>query len=625
MTQVRIGATVGLSTGYMIGLLLLHGCTSPDAATKPAGVSGADIYVVSPIKDANRAILPSAAAVPGVLSDTLNVVATPGEYEPASFVVRPERDIERLTFHVTDLKATTGRRIAASAVDLKVVKCWYVASDAEHFNEGVFNRGEFVLTPELLLNDDSLVLVDYERKRNYVRLAYADDYTGERLDPGDPPAPGYYWISNPDHDTGADRIEFPVNDAPTLRPVAIRGGENKQFWVTVHVPDDAAAGVYEGRINLKAGGEAMGGVALRMRVLPFRLAEPKTCYDPNEEFHSSIYYNEICDPVTDTSFLRNPKQVRADLANLYAHGVTNPIVRQWQDFFKLESLGYVMRVRQELGVRTKTMFYRGTPPHTFYELGGAEAVKAQVRKVMDFVKPWGIEEVYFYGIDEALQGKDEGLQRLLSQRPMWEAVHEAGGKAYSAGVRVGHYAGTKSEGGNFELIGDLQDMLVCHGPPSREEAARWHSVGHKVACYANPQSGKEEPERYRRNFGILLWRSNYDAAMTFAYMWLPHSILCWNDFAGPVGGYRAYNMVYPTDDGVIDTVQWEGYREGIDDIRYATTLMQAIAAAKHSKDDAAVALAAEAERYIEQVDLSGDLDGVRVQIIGYILRLKSHG
>ena len=124
--------------------------------------------------------------------------------------------------------------------------------------------------------------------------------------------------------------------------------------------------------------------------------------------------------------------------------------------------------------------------------------------------------------------------------------------------------------------------------------------------------------------GEALRPQTLDGAMNFAYMWLPHSILCWNDYAGPVGGYRAYNMVYPTDDGVIDTVQWEGYREGIDDIRYATILMQAIAKAKSSNESTRQTLAAEEEKYIEVADLTGDLDAVRGQIIDYILKLKGY-
>ena len=31
-------------------------------------------------------------------------------------------------------------------------------------------------------------------------------------------------------------------------------------------------------------------------------------------------------------------------------------------------------------------------------------------------------------------------------------------------------------------------------------------------------------------------------------------------------------MAYPMTDGVIDTIQWEGYREGVNDIRYLATL-----------------------------------------------------
>jgi len=41
-------------------------------------------------------------------------------------------------------------------------------------------------------------------------------------------------------------------------------------------------------------------------------------------------------------------------------------------------------------------------------------------------------------------------------------------------------------------------------------------------------------------------------------------------------------FVYPTVDGVIDTIAWEGYREGIDDLRYLATLRKAIGKAEKS-------------------------------------------
>jgi len=42
-------------------------------------------------------------------------------------------------------------------------------------------------------------------------------------------------------------------------------------------------------------------------------------------------------------------------------------------------------------------------------------------------------------------------------------------------------------------------------------------------------------------------------------------------------------MAYPTVDEVIDTLQWEGYREGVDDTRYLATLLSAIDQAESSK------------------------------------------
>ena len=118
-------------------------------------------------------------------------------------------------------------------------------------------------------------------------------------------------------------------------------------------------------------------------------------------------------------------------------------------------------------------------------------------------------------------------------------------------------------------MGDLQDLLVCYGDLNPEASAAWHSQGHKIFSYANPQSGLEEPETYRRNFGLALAANGYDGGMTYIYY------NGWNDFSGD--RYRQHNFIYPTMDGCIDTVQWEGYREGIDDLRYLGTLQAAIA------------------------------------------------
>jgi len=50
----------------------------------------------------------------------------------------------------------------------------------------------------------------------------------------------------------------------------------------------------------------------------------------------------------------------------------------------------------------------------------------------------------------------------------------------------------------------------------------------------------------------------------------------WNDFDSKdyfYGiAYRDFVFAYPTSNGVIDTIQWEGWREGVDDTRYLASL-----------------------------------------------------
>jgi len=144
-----------------------------------------------------------------------------------------------------------------------------------------------------------------------------------------------------------------------------------------------------------------------------------------------------------------------------------------------------------------------------------------------------------------------------------------------------------------------------------------HALGRKMYNYGAPQCGVEEPETYRRNFGLRLWKLKFDGACDYAYQ---HGFgtSVWDDF--DTNGYRDHNMTYPTIDGVIDTIQWEGWREGVDDVRYLSTLLAAIENAKAAGGKEAVV--SEAETWLKNLDISGDLDAVRAGMIERILKLR---
>ena len=94
-----------------------------------------------------------------------------------------------------------------------------------------------------------------------------------------------------------------------------------------------------------------------------------------------------------------------------------------------------------------------------------------------------------------------------------------------------------------------------------------------------PQPGIERPFIYRFNSGLWIWAHGLDVHCNFAYQYgFGTSRYIWNDF--DYTRYRDHNFVYPTGDGVVNTIQWEGFRDAVDDVRLLTTLEYYVAACK---------------------------------------------
>jgi hypothetical protein len=282
-----------------------------------------------------------------------------------------------------------------------------------------------------------------------------------------------------------------------------------------------------------------------------------------------------------------------------AHDVLYPTCYQGYDERLLRR---TLRLRAEAGLPAGPFFSLGISTGNATDPAQLAAKKAEVRKWLKLIRQYGYTDLYVYGLDEA-RG-----ERLRSQRAAWQAVQEAGGKTFVAG-----YLGT------FEAMGRLLNCLVFAGPPRADEAANWHSVGSRIFSYANPQVGVEEPETYRRNFGLLLWKAGFDGAMDYAYQHAFGHI--WNDFDDP--RYRDHVFAYPTVEGVIDTLAWEGFREAVDDVRYLATLQHAVREADRAgrKPEAVQ----EAKRWLEKLDPTADLDSLRREMIKMILQLREDG
>lgn len=484
------------------------------------------IYPWEPITD--KKVLPETYPIHAYPGDTLTIKACRGEFEPASFILRAHINIPDISISLTDFTSITGKIIGGFNFDLRLVKCWYQSGKKIY-------KGNKILVPELLLKDDSLIKVDRETETNYmkVNIAGKDKYVN---------------ISN----GSVDFVdEFILKDAATLRPFDLNKNENKQVWITAYIPKETVPGEYKGKIIIKRQNIPFISVKMIVTVLPFDLPEPLLEY--------SLYYRGKLKTKKQPSInseWKTEKQYRVELENMKTHGVNNQTIYQ--------TLGYKNRnlslIQRELVIRDSVGFSKDK----LYVVGmtaGSQKTSSDIKKMMRQGKQWiniaannQYNEVYIYGIDEA-----KG-DLLLSELPVWKKAKELGVKIFVA-----------CDFDAVEICGDILDLPVLGGGLFYSDIVeKWHKYGKKVLVYGNPQVGIENPLIYRSNYGYKLFCSGYDGVMDYAYQHAFGHI--WNDFDSP--RFRDHVFAYPTTDGVIDTIQWEGFREAVDDIRYLTALLE---------------------------------------------------
>ncbi len=547
------------------------------------GASSYDVYIVKAITD-NR-ILPTTYPISSIGTD-INITAAPGEYEPASFVVHATQAITKMQASPTAL-ASGSNTIPASAIDIRYVKAWWVAG-TDIYIDSAHYYGVSTLAPELLLKDPGLVKVD--NKANYLRDSGGTTYTN---------------IS----DLTTDLSNIQPQDAATLQPVDISINQNQQYWVTVQVPTGTPAGTYQGTITLSTTGVSSTAIPINITVLPFALEKSNliySIYDAGYIGTAHIDYGQY-----------SVTQYTNRLKDMKAHGVDYP------QFFVWPPTNDAM-LKQELKIREQIGFPMNGP---IFNQDMANPSPSDVVHRISTIKSegYGFNEFFFYGLDEANDSAESG-HLLTSQRPAWTAVRNAGGKTYVATCdycsRNPGWTVTPSDYDTFGKMGDILDVAVEYGPPQQSIANDYHNkYGHKVYNYSNPQTGEEKPETYRRNYGLVLWKAGYDGAMDCAYQNSSGASM-WNDFdfaANPdyYLNFRDEVMALNTVDGVVDTIEWEGFREGVDDTRYLATLQKAIANSTNTS------LKNEAQTWLNNLNTSNDLYTTRATMIDYTTRLTN--
>jgi hypothetical protein len=534
-------------------------------------------YAVPAISPVMR--LPDAYPTDGRLGGLVGIVMAQDQYETASFQVYAFKNVGEVSLKVSALRSADGSTLPAENLDLKVVKVWYQNGNAWL---SYFADPGLKLVPELLLHDENLIRVDTQKEANYARVKTAQG-TQE------------VWISAPQKiDVGFDPYQDGFADAKTLQPVQLAAGQFKQFVLTAHATSDTKPGLYRGNIAVTAAGEKPQAIPVAIRVLPFSLPLPKTNYDINKDFVVTLY------SVWPTLDLDHKAFLPA-LKNMRAHNLLQVGPDVGYDTPAAEAEKQV-RLMKEAGFLTRPIMDAGSLPWVKHDFDGLMQMKRVTRKYRDFyAKEFGHTDVV------VRQGDERGAAWLVDQRPVWRVVHQQG-------LMSGLATNTKN---SFPTSGYTMDWRPIATTPGDAEAAnKWAQIGSGyTGFYANQHNGSENPTFVRRQHGLLGYLSNFDMVDNYQFAYGP-----WNDREWTL--YKPMVLAYPISDGLVDTLAWEGFRSGIDDIRYATRLRQLANAAIASGDLDRVEAGRKVRQWFAMMDGNAvDLNQTRMEMIEKIEEL----
>ena len=543
-------------------------------------------YEVPAMSDVMR--IPDVYPVDGQVGGTVGATLAQGEFEAASFELFAFEDLDKVELKMSDLKGPGG----TLAADLRVVKCWF-----QNGNGWVsyFDDVGLKLTPELLLHDENLIEVDTEKAANYARVMKDGKATK-------------VWISAPKglNANAFDPFDPGFRDAETLQPVALEKNAFKQFFLTFHAAKNQKPGVYRGMIAVKAGGKELASIPVAACVLPFELPMPRG-YQNYDQLY--VYACMGAGPSRERLIAsckgdkaRAEKICRAWWQSLYDHSVFHaPSVTEG-------NLADVPMLK-EIGFPLNPLWGHAGMPWYALNFGGRMRFEDYMKAQHAAKNRGAFYEKNFPGVQVlASYGDEQGAAFVTAHREAFEAFLDTNIRLGCAG-----HDALMNKGGY------IYRFYPMGGSPNELEKARaWHEMGNDpVGFYASQHTGSENPQFVRMQHGMLGYLSGL--TMTDNYIFETGR---WNDRGSDL--YKPMVITHANGDGLMETLAYAGFREGCDDIRYATYLKGLCFEAEKKGPLAAKVAARKALQYLALLKRDKmDLNAVREEVIEYILKLRA--
>ncbi len=483
-------------------------------------------------------IWPNSAPLRSEIDAPVRAFATPGEYEPLNFAILPLRDLKDVHVKFSDLQSKEGQRINASSIDTRFVK--------------------------------------------------------------------YMW-TRPNWNVLYTTYRAPDVLMPMV-PNDLTKGENFRVWATVRVGEFTPAGIYTGRAEIFSGDKKLHELPVALRVLPINLVK-------DNGINYGMYYRH---PLIDMSrandsFSREWFRGKAgkEIHDMAEHGINGIVLyltgkKTADGNFEpdFENLATVIELGRSAGFGDRPMPLQLSSPVAIYfdKLGlpqpgkngrgiamPPQAYFDDITKLIARIeaerkqRQW--PEFLYYPLDEPEPISSPDVVPFVTR--LMEAIRKVpGARTFITGDPINERGGPP-----WDPVYPFINVW-CNQPfkPDCEtiQAGAKARPGVEYWCYPNHVCCESDHTRVigaRMTYGFGFWRSGYRGLIPWGYQ--ANEGNPWNY----LDGAHSDMFVRTADDGSpIPVVMWEAFREGIDDMRYITTLEHWIERARAAgRDDLAKA------------------------------------
>ena len=352
-----------------------------------------------------------------------------------------------------------------------------------------------------------------------------------------------------------DDREALTGPLPTVRltgsPITdIPAGSSKQFWLNVAVPPNQAPGMYTGKVLFQAAGQKPLGVTLNVEVLPMALRTAHYQYGVDLP---SVLSADGAGPGEQAV---TPEMMAAEFADMRRHGIKMVALHD-----------------RPANLQNALQLYKASGMSAV----GPVVVTAPLGSAADFTTVAGLRSAV--GLSDAF---DLYYKLPADHAKSTDAVRDYGQQARTADKNALVVADVPSESAYADMSSAIGDELAPLYTLSSDHATKLMAAGHRSTPNRDWWTwsiGANDAIRNRLYAGFLLFKTGnglYGAFpgpyQSFAAGTDPYAVFN-RSGEGPDLTMAAPQMAtYPVQGGVLDTVQWEAVRSGIDDIRYIDAL-----------------------------------------------------